>query len=511
MSHHLPQAAKLCLATLVAGGIYVLQNAESYADKLVDTTLPCAETMAQWLTTAADYSGLTELNIAQRAWLEKWILLGTGEEPTEEPEEEAPAEEETTTEEAPEETPAPPAIEPAPAPQPAAAPKQEPLPAPANTELPPDDDTDPLPAPGNEGPMPPQPLLDSAPITFATAEPLPWPPVAPQDGSTLDDSIRPTPPPAPLVDDISEPDSAPAPEPQPEPAPEPEPEQDNEQDSDEQTTPDKQSKDDEADDAKDAPAQAPPVRCKIMLLGDSLMMDLGPRTHKILNHRKGLQFILTAKYSTGLSRPDFFDWPEHLRVTIPEQKPDFIFVFMGGNDGQHIKQGDKFIPTGGQRWFDAYGQKMQEVIDIAKAQGSKVVWIGLPVMGHKNPKLLNEAIRAQREHCQRLGIQYVDTNETFADADGHFLAFRKDAKGKVVRLRRKDKIHISAEGNEALIKQQLAPVLEKLLVEFSASHPERCLTEEEAKKTAPLPLVRTVKFKPTEPTNTTRRKKRKRK
>lgn len=505
MPPHFPQAAKLCLATLVAGGIYVLQNAENYADKLVDSTLPGAETMAQWLTIAADYSGLTELNIAQRAWLEKWILLGTGKEAPEEQEEEAiEAEEETPAEKAPpQEIPEPPAEEPPPPPQPEPTPEQEPPPAAASTELPPDDETDPLPGPGHEDQEPPQPLLDSAPITIATAEPLPWPPVAPQDTPAMDDSICPTPPPAPLVNDVSEPDSAPATEPETQSETEPEVE--------ELTTTDKQVESTAADEAKDLPAQAPPVRCKIMLLGDSLMMDLGPRTHSALNHRKGLQFILTAKYSTGLSRPDFFDWPEHLRVTIPEQKPDFIFVFMGGNDGQHIKQGDKFVPTGGQRWFDAYGQKMQEVIDIAKAQGAKVVWIGLPVMGHKNPKLLNEAIRAQREHCQRLGIQYVDTNETFADKDGHFLAFRKDAKGKVVRLRRKDKIHISAEGNEALIKQQLTPVLEKLLVEFSATHPERCLTDEEAEKTAPLPLIRTVKFKPTEPTNTTRRKRRKRK
>ena len=43
MKPHLPQALKLSLATLLAGSVYVMQNAEHYASKITDTDLPGAE------------------------------------------------------------------------------------------------------------------------------------------------------------------------------------------------------------------------------------------------------------------------------------------------------------------------------------------------------------------------------------------------------------------------------------------------------------------------------------
>lgn len=497
MKFRIPQALKLSLATLLAGSVYVLQNAEHYATKIIDTTLPGAENAAHWLTIAAEYTGLTEWNAAQRTWLEKWIALGAGETEEETEEEDIDADDAPDTEEV--ETPPSPAEEeeqhPAPLPpeQPPVTPPSEEVTHP-ETEIPSDDETDPLPAPGYDGPEPPAPLLDTAPLPITTAEPLPWPPAAPQDTPSMEDVIEPTPPPAPPLEDVSEPDSAPTPLP-----------------GQEQPVADADKSDEPVPPAPvaDIPQKAPLVRCKVVLMGDSLMEDLGPRTHRRLNHRKGLQFILSAKYSTGLCRSDFFDWPAHMREVLAEHKPDFLVVFIGANDGQPIKHGNTFVPTGGSQWSEVYGQKMQEIVDIAKEHGTKVIWVGLPVMG-KYARLLAETTRTQKEYCTRTGIPYVDSNETFADANGEFLAFRKDAKGKIVRLRRVDKIHLSPEGNHALI-DQLIPVIEKNLAEFSATHPERCLSDEEAKKTALAPLIVTVKYRPSARKESTRKKKRKKK
>lgn len=492
MNSRFPNALKLSLATLLVGGVYVLQNAEHYATKIIDTALPGAEDAAHWLTIASEYTGLTEWNTAQRTWLEKWIALGNGE--TEE-DETYHSEDEVDTEEP--EPPVTPPEEPEPAtPQPPQPGPVEPVAEPLAQEtiIPSDDETDPQPAPGHDAPEPPAPLLDTEASPFTTAEPLPWPPAPQQMEPSMVDVIQPTPPPAPPLKDVSEPDSAPTPIPG---AEQPLADTDNTDATTEPTPP------------VEIPKQAPPVRCKVVLMGDSLMEDLGPRTHRRLNHRKGLQFILSAKYSTGLCRSDFFDWPAHMREVLAEHKPDFLVVFIGANDGQPIKHGNTYVPTGGSQWSEVYGQKMQEIIDIAKEHGTKVIWIGLPVMG-KYMRLLAETTRTQKEYCTRTGIPYVDSNETFADANGGFMAFRKDANGKIMRLRRQDKVHLSPEGNHALINQ-LVPVLEKNLAEFSVTHPERCLTDEEAKKTAPAPLVVTVKYKPSTHRESTRKKKRKNK
>lgn len=492
MNIRFPQALKLSLATLLAGGVYVLQNAETYATKLIETALPGAEDAAQWLTIAAEYTGLTEWDAAQRSWLEKWIALGTGETGEDENinSEDAGDTEEAEPQDTPPEEPEP-ATQPPPQPKPVEPPVETPT---QETAIPPDDETDPLPATGHDSSEPPAPLLDTESSPITTAEPLPWPPASQQTEPAMEDIIEPTPPPTAPLEDVSEPDSAPSPIPGTE---QPVADTDNTDETAEHTPP------------VEIPRQAPPVRCKVVLMGDSLMEDLGPRTHHRLNHRKGLQFILSAKYSTGLCRADYFDWPAHMREVLAEHKPDFLVVFIGANDGQPIKHGNTFVPTGGSQWSEVYGQKMQEIVDIAKEHGTKVIWIGLPVMG-KYMRLLAETTRTQKEYCTRTGIPYVDSNKTFAGANGEFMAFRKDDNGKILRLRRQDKVHLSPEGNHELIKL-LVPVIEKNLAEFSVTHPERCLTDEEAKKTAPAPLIVTVKYKPSTHRESTRKKKRKNK
>lgn len=482
MKPQLPQAFKICLSTLVVGGIYVLQNADTYAGKLKDEGTPYAIKAADWLTVVAEYAGLTEYNQAQRDWLDKWIALGSGEAPEEYADEVEPEiAEEPSPEPEQEPTPEPPPPTPQPPPPPA-----QPLPV-ADIMEESDDETDPLPAVGyNEAEPSTLPLFDDSPLTTDKAEPLPWPPPpttaehTPSAPGTEGDIEQPTPPPSPLVEDVSEPPPAPEQPSQPQlvvedpPAP---------------AEPAKEEVD------TSVVKQAPPVRCKIMMMGDSLMEDLGPRTHRLMRHRKGLRFILSAKYSTGLCRPDFFDWPGHMRDAIEEHKPDILVVFIGANDGQPIKHNGSFTPTGGQVWRDTYAMKMQEIVDLAQNNGAKVIWVGLPAIGGRYSRLLAETSKAQEEYCTRTGIPFIDTKLTLSDENGDFLAFRKEKDGKIVRLRRADKTHLTPEGNRVVI-DQLMPVLEKHLVEFSANHPEQCLTEEEVKKAGPAPLAVTVKYVP---------------
>ena len=471
MKPQLPQALSLCLATLVAGGAYVLQNAEHYAAKLKDEDFPYADVGAHWLTIAAEYTGFTEFNQAQRSWLDKWIALGGGiEEADTEPEEE----DDTDSQPAPQ-----PAPEPAPAP---AEQKEEPLPTP-------EEDTDPQPSTEQPTPQPDIPPLldttfypldsDSTPPQETEATPQEKPTIIPDTAG----QSEPIPTPAPDVNDVSEPSPAPATEPEPT----------TEQTLDTPIEPEIQVPMPEQQPMATTPA--PPVRCKIMMMGDSMMEDLGPRTHRRLRQRKGLNFILSAKYSTGLCRPDFFDWPAHMREAIAEHKPNILVVFIGANDGQPIKHNGTFTPTGGQTWRDCYGTKMQEIVDIAHAHGTKVIWVGLPGIGGRYSKLLAETSVAQQEFCTRTGIPFIDTRPTLSDENGEFQAFRKDKNGKIVRLRRPDKTHLTPEGNNLLI-DQLMPELEKHLHAFSAEHPELCLSEEEARNMGPATLSVTVKYVP---------------
>ena len=42
--------------------------------------------------------------------------------------------------------------------------------------------------------------------------------------------------------------------------------------------------------------------------------------------------------SSGLARPDFHDWPAHLRDTLRTSDPDIVIVTFGGNDAQGLTE-----------------------------------------------------------------------------------------------------------------------------------------------------------------------------
>lgn len=239
-----------------------------------------------------------------------------------------------------------------------------------------------------------------------------------------------------------------------------------------------------------------PVHCRIMLLGDSLMEDLGPTTHRLLRHRKGLHFILTAKYSTGLTRPEYFNWPENMENAVAATHPDIIVFFIGANDGMPIKKDGRTIyPNSGEAWRSAYRTKMVELFEIGRRYNCEMIWVGLPPMGSRYAQILAQTAQAQRVGCDEQGIRFIDTVPILGDENGQFRTYMTDSRGKAVRLRTKDKEHLSPIGNKLVI-EQLLPVLEQSIAEFREKHPEKRLSEEEAARPGRAALDITIKYAP---------------
>lgn len=236
------------------------------------------------------------------------------------------------------------------------------------------------------------------------------------------------------------------------------------------------------------------VQCRIMMVGDSLMEGLGPVLHRVMIDRKGLEVVVTAKYSTGLCRPDIFDWPATMRQVVSSRKPDLVIFFIGANDGQPIKEGRKFVPTGGKDWRDAYARKMDEMVSIAREQGAGVIWVELPAMGGRYNKLLHENQIAQRDYCEQNSITSLKTDPIFSGSFGKFESYG-DYKGRHVRLRTKDLTHLTAEGNRKLV-DNLMPLIDEKLTEFYQKHPEKRLTEEQAAKWKRVQAFYTIKYEP---------------
>lgn len=239
-----------------------------------------------------------------------------------------------------------------------------------------------------------------------------------------------------------------------------------------------------------------PVHYRIMLMGDSLMEDLGPATYRALRARKGLHFILTAKFSTGLTRPDYFNWPKNLEPMVQEHRPDLIIIFMGANDAMPIKvEGRNISPYSREEWRAAYRIKMQEILDIAIRYQSRVLWIGLPPMGGRTSALLKNTADTQQAVCESLNVPYLDTVPLLGDENGKYRTYMTDARGRMVRLRQKDMEHITSAGNDIIIRGMM-PHLEHAIYDFRSRHPEKCLTPEEMQKKGNARMYVTIKYVP---------------
>lgn len=226
------------------------------------------------------------------------------------------------------------------------------------------------------------------------------------------------------------------------------------------------------------------------------MEDLGPTTHRTLRNRKGLHFILSAKYSTGLSRPDYFNWPEHMQKAVSTTRPDLIVFFMGANDGMPIKvSGRNIYPNNGAAWKKAYIAKMAELFAIARRHGCDMLWVGLPPMGSKYARILAQTAQAQKEGCVEYGIRFLDTAPILGDAAGKFRSYMTDRHGNTVRLRAKDKEHLAPAGNK-LVVEHLLPILEQKIADFRKKHPERCLNAGEMARPGRATLESTIKYSP---------------
>ncbi|WP_141618681.1 SGNH family hydrolase [Myxococcus sp. AB036A] len=219
--------------------------------------------------------------------------------------------------------------------------------------------------------------------------------------------------------------------------------------------------------APKAPAPAPEVarKHKVLLLGDSLIATgFGEYLQAQLDAHPRIQSARRAKSSTGLARPDFFDWMDVGREEVDRHQPDVVVVILGGNDGQSLQdtQGGKAIHWGHAEWEAAYRQRINDFLTVLSSPGRKIVWLELPATGLKRFEQKLRIIRAlQREVISsREDAVHLDTRPFFTDAKGRALSqARVDGFRKPMRLRMADGVHFTVAGGRYFANKVYPEVL----------------------------------------------------
>ena len=199
-------------------------------------------------------------------------------------------------------------------------------------------------------------------------------------------------------------------------------------------------------------------KAEVYIVGDSDAGTFGPYLETLLDGTNIVDTELNYKVSSGLARPDFFDWPAELAAKVPEVDPDIVVATFGGNDSQGlaVKDGSFIVSdpvNDAADWTEEYRDRVGQAMDLMGANGATVIWVGIP--NDDNPevtaklKIQDEAVRA--EAAERGNVVFIDTWNRFSGRDGNWAEFvidPRDGVGKDVRA--DDGFHLNTNGAEIL-------------------------------------------------------------
>jgi hypothetical protein len=204
-----------------------------------------------------------------------------------------------------------------------------------------------------------------------------------------------------------------------------------------------------------APPDTRPVisaerKLRVYVGGDSMARELGESLLDKTNSDL-VDAELDFQISSGLARPDYYNWPAHLQeVTEDEDAPDAVIVLFGANDGQNMERDGDVLDFGSPEWLDEYHLRVGAAMDVLYHPHRTVYWVGMPVCrdGDYSQRMQVANQVYAEEAAKRPWVRTVDTYKLFVDADGNYADYLPTADGTLVLMRQSDGIHWSRAGGD---------------------------------------------------------------
>ena len=198
----------------------------------------------------------------------------------------------------------------------------------------------------------------------------------------------------------------------------------------------------------------------VALAGDSMMaVGLSSTLLREAPQYKDLALMKAFKSGTGLARPEAFNWQPEYRAIPKKPHPDIVRVGIGANDGRGFVEDGVVYPFGTAGWKEIYQRRVQAYLDLLEADGTTVVWLGLPPMKSDlydaHIALVNRIDYAVVSASPQ--AIWFSTAGLVGDANGRFQDIG-EVHGQPARLRQGDGIHLSDDG-AVLIAAKLLPWL----------------------------------------------------
>jgi lysophospholipase L1-like esterase len=189
-------------------------------------------------------------------------------------------------------------------------------------------------------------------------------------------------------------------------------------------------------------------KLRIAVVGDSLAAGIGFYAERVFKPIF-TDVVKQGQISTGLARPDFFNWPSQMQEIVDRFRPDLTIVMLGENDNQSLQTpgGDLDTAIGTFEWQQAYEDRVERFATIATSEGGHVIWVGLPNERDEGRWAFTQRQNDMFERvADRLpNVAFYDTWTEFAKPDGGYTAYWRDG-NNVKLIRADDGVHFNGDG-----------------------------------------------------------------
>ncbi|HLK44930.1 MAG TPA: DUF459 domain-containing protein, partial [Acidimicrobiales bacterium] len=207
---------------------------------------------------------------------------------------------------------------------------------------------------------------------------------------------------------------------------------------------------------------------RVLVVGDSLGIDLGWGFTPALDARDGLAVADDAVGSTGLVRTDFYDWPTHLREDLVRTHADVVVTLFGTNDEQALPTAHGMAEPGTAAWNRAYAARVRQVATIVRDAHATLVWVSLPRMGPTSvlsPSLVEDLVTLDGDVVATLReATFVNAWLVFTAPDGAYTPYVELAPHDWVLGHEPDGTHLTPSG-AAVLDARAMVALARLLTE----------------------------------------------
>ena len=211
-------------------------------------------------------------------------------------------------------------------------------------------------------------------------------------------------------------------------------------------------------------AFTPKKKLRLWVAGDSLVIAPGYSIVRAAGASPVIQSVggIDGRVATGLTRPDVFNWFQHISAQVKALRPHVVVLDFGANDDHNYMTG---LPKGmsvgsfaSPEWSAEYRRRVAGVMDTVNRAGAVVVWIGLPITRSEKQTQEFDRINAivQKEAKTRpRKVIFIDTYRMFAGDNGGFVEYLQNAKGDTVKVRAGDGVHFDTAGGDLIAREVL--------------------------------------------------------